>query len=49
VIAAVAAFSARETYRLHIHDLGHRSAAGMPKAEYDRMREQSIAGATARV
>jgi MFS family permease len=49
VIAAVAAFSARETYRLHIHDLGHRSAAGMPKAEYDRMREQSMAGATARV
>ncbi len=47
VIAAVAAFSARETYRLHIHDLGHRSAAPVPKAEYDRMREQSMAGAAA--
>ncbi len=37
-IAAVAAFTARETYRLHLHDLGHRHAAPVPKADYDRMR-----------
>jgi MFS family permease len=41
-IAAVAAFSARETYRLHIKDLGHRSAIPVPKPEYDRMRAQTM-------
>ena len=42
-VAALAAWSARETYRLHIHDLGHRSAAPVAKADYDRTRAQSIA------
>ena len=41
-IAAIAAFSARETYRLHLHDLGHRGTAPVPKPEYDRMREQTM-------
>lgn len=42
VIAAVAAFSARETYRLHLNDLGHRGAVPVPKPEYDRMRAQTL-------
>jgi MFS family permease len=42
VIAAIAAFSARETYRLHLNDLGHRGTVPVPKPEYDRMREQTI-------
>ena len=46
VISALAALSARETYRLHIHDLGHRDAVAVPKAEYDRLRQQSLAQAT---
>jgi len=45
VIAAIAAFSARETYRLHLNDLGHRGATPVPKPEYDRMRESAIADA----
>jgi MFS family permease len=45
VIAAVAAWSARETYRVHLNDLGNRNAIPVPKAEYDRLREQSIANA----
>ncbi len=42
VIAAVAAFSARETYRLHLNDLGHPGTTPVPKPEYDRMREQAM-------
>ena len=41
-IAAVAAFSARETYRLHLNDLGHRGAVPVPKPDYDRMRAQTL-------
>ena len=41
-IAAVAAFSARETFRLHLHDLGHPGTVPVPKPEYDRMREQTM-------
>ena len=44
VIAAVAALSARETYRIHMHDLGMKDAVPVPKPEYDRMREQTLAG-----
>ncbi len=44
-IAAIAAFSARETYRVHLNDLGHRDAVPVPKAEYDRMRESAVANA----
>jgi hypothetical protein len=42
VIAAVAAFSARETYRIHMNDLGKPDAVPVPKEEYDRLREQSL-------
>jgi MFS family permease len=38
VIAAVAAWSARETYRVHMHDLGNPGARPVPKDEYDRLR-----------
>ena len=44
-IAAIAAFSARETYRMHLNDLGHRDAVPVPKPEYDRLRASAVAGA----
>ncbi|NEX64636.1 MFS transporter [Noviherbaspirillum galbum] len=40
VIAALAALSARETFRIRTQDLGKRDALPVPKAEYDRIREQ---------
>ncbi len=46
-IAAIAAFTARETYRFHLHDLGHRNAVSMPKAEYEQLRARSLAEASA--
>jgi MFS family permease len=45
VLAAAAAWSARETYRVHLNDLGHRGAVPVEKDDYDRMREQSLVGA----
>jgi MFS family permease len=44
-IAAVAAMSARETYRIHLNDLGHKGAVPVNKQDYDRMRAQIPAGA----
>jgi MFS family permease len=38
VIAAIAAFSARETFRIHLNDLGDPNARPIPKDEYDRIR-----------
>jgi MFS family permease len=43
-IAAIAAFSARETYRLEVNDLGNPAAAPMEKHDYDRQRAASLAG-----
>jgi MFS family permease len=43
VIAAVAAMSARETYRIAMEDLGHPGAAPVGKQEYERLRVQSFA------
>jgi MFS family permease len=43
-ISAVAAMSARETYRVHMNDLGHTDAVPVSKQEYDRLREQSLGG-----
>jgi MFS family permease len=40
-IAAIAAFSARETYRLRLNDLGNPDATPLPKDEYDRLRARS--------
>ena len=42
-IAAIAAWSARETYRVRIHDLGKRGALPVPKPEYDRLRAETLA------
>jgi MFS family permease len=38
IIAAVAAFSARETYRVHMNDLGVKGARPVPREEYERIR-----------
>jgi len=45
IIAAIAAFSARETYRLAANDLGNPNAAPMEKRDYDRQRAASLASA----
>jgi MFS family permease len=45
VISALAAFSARETYRIHLNDLGDQSAVPVSRGDYDRLRAQSLAGA----
>lgn len=45
IIAALAALSARETYRIHMNDLGNANAVPVDKGEYDRMRAQSVADA----
>nr|WP_294551482.1 MFS transporter [uncultured Rhodopila sp.] len=44
-ISALAAWSARETYRTHLNDLGDINAVPVDKLEYDRMRGDSFAGA----
>jgi MFS family permease len=44
VIAALAALSARETYRVRIRDLGEPNAVPMEKSEYEQMRAQASAG-----
>jgi MFS family permease len=38
IIAAVAAWSARETHRVHLDDLGDKNATEVPREEYDRIR-----------
>ena len=45
IIASIAAWSARETYRVHLNDLGEPGAPEVAKAEYDRMRAQSVGAA----
>jgi MFS family permease len=40
VIAALAAFSARETYRVHLNDLGERNAAPVDEAIYLSLRSK---------
>ncbi len=47
VIAAMAAWSARETYRVHMKDLGNKNAIPVPTLEYKRLRQQSMAGSNA--
>ncbi|WOP15534.1 MFS transporter [Ottowia sp. SB7-C50] len=44
VIAALAALSARETFRVHMNDLGNPNAQPVPEAEYERQRARSLAG-----
>jgi Na+/melibiose symporter-like transporter len=47
VVAALAAWSARETYRVHLNDLGDPRAIPVPKRDYDLMRAQTISNARA--
>jgi MFS family permease len=42
VLAALAALSARETYRIRMNDLGKPDAVPVDKQEYDRMREKTL-------
>jgi MFS family permease len=44
-ISAAAALSARETFRIHLNDLGHPNAVPVDKQEYERARVQSFANA----
>jgi MFS family permease len=45
IIAAISAWTARETYRVHMNDLGNPDAVPVPQPEYERMREQTLSGA----
>jgi MFS family permease len=45
VIAAIAAVTARETYRVNMNDLGNPNAVPMPKADYERKRAETVSGA----
>jgi hypothetical protein len=45
VIAAIAAVTARETYRVTISDLGNPNAVPMTKADYERKRAEATSGA----
>jgi hypothetical protein len=40
VVSAIAAFTARETYRLHLNDLGDPKAPPVPWVEYEAARSQ---------
>ena len=44
IVAAVAAWSARETYRIHLNDLGEPNAIPVDKEIYDRMRTRTVSG-----
>jgi len=43
VIAAVAAYSARETYRIPLEDLGNPDAVALDEADYERRRRVTMA------
>lgn len=45
IIAAIAAITAKETYRIHLNDLGHANAVPVPKRDYDQLRAQGFAAA----
>jgi MFS family permease len=43
IIATIAAYTARETYRLRLEDLGNKNASPIPSAEYERIRLEALA------
>jgi hypothetical protein len=43
VIAAISAYSARETFRVHLNDLGVKGTHPVPKEEYERLRAEASA------
>ena len=45
IVAAIAAWTARETYRVRMKDLGDKNAVPVPKPEYEKMRSQTMASA----
>jgi MFS family permease len=45
VLAALACLSARETYRIAMHDLGRPDAVPVPRPDYERQRQQTLARA----
>ena len=47
IVSAIAAWSARETYRVHLNDLGEKEATPVDKGEYEQMRARAMAGASA--
>jgi Na+/melibiose symporter-like transporter len=48
IVSAIAAYSVRETYRLHLNDLGERGSVPVDKQDYKRMRAQTLADAHAK-
>jgi MFS family permease len=42
IISALAAWSARETYRVRLDDLGNGAALPIPKERYDQLRAQTL-------
>ena len=42
IIAAISAFSARETFRIHLNDLGNKNAVPIPREEYERIRSTGV-------
>ena len=42
VVAAIAAFTARETFRVHLNDLGNSKATPVPAKEYEAIRQQAM-------
>ncbi|MDA7415361.1 MFS transporter [Xenophilus arseniciresistens] len=46
VIAALAAFSARETFRVPMNELGRADATPMSKDDYDRLRQEALASSS---
>jgi MFS family permease len=46
IIASISAWSAHETFRIHLNDLDEPGAAPVDKAEYDRLRRASVLAAT---
>jgi MFS family permease len=47
IVAAAGAYSARETYRIHLNDLGEPNAVPVDKEVYDGMRAQAPSGSGA--
>src|SRR5882757_2652803 len=45
IIAAIAAWSSKESYRIRLNDLGNPGAVPMAKPDYERLRAASIGGA----
>ena len=42
IVAAIAAFFSRETFRVHLNDLGVDGAPEVPKEEYERIRRTGV-------